>query len=271
MPLLHIKLLSMSAFIPFHHHQQHSQPTTTTTTTHFNLLQPINNLFKIMSSELQHQNQAHAGTCIGHCRAQRFALDYAPHCDLIRPTPYYCTEQYEKDKAALTSYEEGWVQTFNSEAQAKLEDDYEGCCNTPPEQANILGTLSHETESRNYSWWYNSDFVSHRERDVKNATRTQCLRLQGSFTLAFDIEFSVSNVWWPCQLVAKEHSASLLFAKSAAFGVLFTVTNDWKAKSRASCYFPKPCDNGSSRVGVSEGCQQETKMKLSQLRGETSA
>jgi hypothetical protein len=101
-----------------------------------------------MSSEVQHQNQVHAGTCVGHCRAQRFALDYAPHCDLIRPTPYYCTEQYEKDKAALTSYEEGWIQTFNSEAQAKLEDDYEGCCNTPPEQENILGTLSHEIKSR---------------------------------------------------------------------------------------------------------------------------
>lgn len=110
-----------------------------------------------MSSELQHQNQLHAGTCVGHCRAQRFALDYAPHCDLIRPTPYYCTEQYEKDKAALTSYEEGWDRwdgpiwpwrrTNNPEAQAKLEDEYEGCCNTPPEQASILGTLSHEIDS----------------------------------------------------------------------------------------------------------------------------
>jgi hypothetical protein len=111
-----------------------------------------------MSSEIQHLNQTHAGTCVGHCRAQRFALDCAPHCDLIRAIPYYCTEQYEKDKAALTSYEEGWDrwdgpvwpwrQTNYPEVQAKLEDEYEGCCNTPPEQENILGTLSHEFESR---------------------------------------------------------------------------------------------------------------------------
>lgn len=91
-----------------------------------------------MSSEHQHQNHDHAGSCIGHCRAQRSALNY------------YCTEQYEKDKAAIKSYEDGWDRwdgpiwpwrhTNRTEAQAKLEDTWEGCCTTPPEQDDILAT-----------------------------------------------------------------------------------------------------------------------------------
>ncbi|KAF2800796.1 hypothetical protein K505DRAFT_113718 [Melanomma pulvis-pyrius CBS 109.77] len=108
--------------------------------------QPRYNSLTIMSSQLQHQNQDHAGTCVGHCRAQRFALNY------------YCTEQYEKDKAAIKSYEDGWDpydgpvwpwrHTNNPEAQAKLEDTWEGCCNTPPEQENTLGKLSHKIKPR---------------------------------------------------------------------------------------------------------------------------
>ncbi|KAF2707439.1 hypothetical protein K504DRAFT_411668 [Pleomassaria siparia CBS 279.74] len=96
--------------------------------------------FQIMRSEQQHQNQDHAGSCAGHCRAQRFALDY------------YCTPQSENDKAALASFEEGWDRwdkpiwserhTNDAEAQAKLEDTWEGCCNTPAEQASILATES---------------------------------------------------------------------------------------------------------------------------------
>jgi hypothetical protein len=74
------------------------------------------------------------GCCVGHCRAQRFAMDshYAAH--------------FEKEKAAIKSYEDGWDEwdgpiwpwreTNNPQAQQKLEDEYQGCCRTPTDNTN---------------------------------------------------------------------------------------------------------------------------------------
>ena len=91
--------------------------------------------FKTTFAMPQDPNAKHAGSCIGHCRAQRQALNY------------YCTEQYEKEKAAITSYEEGWDrwdgpiwpwrETNRSEAQ---DDEWAGCCNSPDEKVVIVTT-----------------------------------------------------------------------------------------------------------------------------------
>jgi hypothetical protein len=89
------------------------------------------------SMSAQQTHVKHAGTCQGHCRAQRFTLN---HCTV----PYYCSEQYEKDKAAITSYEDGidgwdgpiwpWRTTGNSEAQLNFEEEWQGCCTEPVEE-----------------------------------------------------------------------------------------------------------------------------------------
>lgn len=61
---------------------------------------------------------------------------------------YYCSEQYEKEKAAITSYEEGWDrwdgpiwpwrQTNQPEEQ---EEEWQGCCTPPSETGRSLAEL----------------------------------------------------------------------------------------------------------------------------------
>ncbi|KAF2176413.1 hypothetical protein K469DRAFT_682582 [Zopfia rhizophila CBS 207.26] len=81
-------------------------------------------------------NHDHSGNCIGHCRAQRFAMDS------------HCVEQFEKEKAAIKSYEDGWDrwdgpiwpwrQTNDPQSQMKMENEWQGCCNTPSERVEQL-------------------------------------------------------------------------------------------------------------------------------------
>ncbi|KAF2803754.1 uncharacterized protein BDZ99DRAFT_162085 [Mytilinidion resinicola] len=78
--------------------------------------------------------RSHAGCCMGHCRAQRFAMDS------------HCAAAFEKEKATIKAYEDGWDnwdgpiwpwrETNKPQAQQKLEDEYQGCCSTP-EQTTI--------------------------------------------------------------------------------------------------------------------------------------
>lgn len=87
----------------------------------------------------------HAGCCMGHVRAQRFAMDSR------------CNELFEKEKAAIKSYEGGWDdwdgpiwpwrETNQPQAQQKLENAYQGCCNTYSE-AEIPGKLL-----KNWAWY----------------------------------------------------------------------------------------------------------------------
>lgn len=64
----------------------------------------------------------HSGTCPGHIRAQRFALQSC------------CRTAYEREKAAIKSYEDGWdrwdgpVWPMDNNLSAEQELHWEGCC-----------------------------------------------------------------------------------------------------------------------------------------------
>lgn len=80
----------------------------------------------------------HASCRMGHVRAQRLAMDS------------YRDELFEKEKTAIKSYEDGWDdwdgpiwpwrETNQPQAQQKLENAYQGCCNTYS-KAEIPGRL----------------------------------------------------------------------------------------------------------------------------------
>ncbi|OCK80542.1 hypothetical protein K432DRAFT_392950 [Lepidopterella palustris CBS 459.81] len=85
-------------------------------------------------TDQNHHN--HASCCMGHVRAQRCAMDS------------HCAALFEKEKASIKSYEDGWDEwdgpiwpwreTNNPEGQQKMENEYQGCCNTPPEKVAML-------------------------------------------------------------------------------------------------------------------------------------
>ncbi|KAF2500332.1 hypothetical protein BU16DRAFT_244039 [Lophium mytilinum] len=92
--------------------------------------------------------RSHAGCCMGHCRAQRFAMDS------------HCAVAFEKEKASIKAYEDGWDEwdgpiwpwreTNNPEAQQKLENEYQGCCSTP-EQHTIDTTLANAHQPQTHT------------------------------------------------------------------------------------------------------------------------
>lgn len=94
------------------------------------------------------QTPTHTRTssCTGHCRAQRFAMDS------------WSSQAYEAEKAAITSYEDGWDRwdgpiwpwrhTNIPQSSQNLENEWAGCC---VHEDDVVVEEVHVPEQRNQS------------------------------------------------------------------------------------------------------------------------
>ncbi|KAF2084590.1 hypothetical protein K490DRAFT_59556 [Saccharata proteae CBS 121410] len=123
--------------------------------------------------------------CMGHCRAQRFAMDSRVQA------------AFEAEKAAITSYEENWdswdgpVWPYRTTAKAALnEDDYQGCCTPPAEIVDTKPATTITTTSENT------------EKTTLQVPRPQVTRAGSSLSITSTTSNTSTGSLWHCGMSA---------------------------------------------------------------------